>query len=127
MTDRLPVQLPKRSGPWNADAQKLEIPSTFYADRYHISNKETMLNMQTRVEEARKQVQAIQQKLEKIETIHSTVLGKGVLGNTLLESSIKYFEEREANASGDAATLSNAEVVKRLRLIAEQLEKRIKG
>lgn len=86
-----------------------------------------MLNMQTRVEEARKQVQAIQQKLEKIETIHSTVLGKGVLGNTLLESSIKYFEEREANASGDAATLSNAEVVKRLRLIAEQLEKRIKG
>lgn len=86
-----------------------------------------MLNMQKQVEERRKSVQAVEQKLAKIETVHSTVLGKSVVADTLLKTSIGYFENSEANTLEETTGLMNADVVKRLRLIAEQLEKRAKG
>lgn len=130
----LVIQLPSKPLIYSGGngSTHIDIPSTLYADRYHVENKEIILNMYAELAEGRKVVDGIEAKLAQIEMFKSSALDKPVSGAALLDTMKAYFEMRkqEEEASGKSALdsgISTTQILEKLQAIYEHLDARVKG
>jgi len=130
----LVIQLPSKpiiySG--GTGSTHIDIPGTLYADRYHVENKETILNMYTELAEGRKVVDGIEAKLAQIEMFKSSASDNAVSAAALLDTTKAYFEIRkqEEEASVDPTNesgISTTQILEKLQTIYEHLNARVKG
>jgi len=129
----LALRLPTKMSPAQRSGGKIsvDIPAILFADRYHVSNKEIMLDMHKELESARAGIKGIDEALAKIETFTSSALSKpGNAGDLLSVASSHVQAQIESEESETASTeemLSTVELLARLQAISTQLGSRING
>ena len=129
----LALRLPTKMLPAQRHGTDLsvDIPGILFADRYHVSNKEIMLDMHKELESARAGIKSIDEALAKIETFSSSALSKPGSAGDLLSVASKHIqtqlESEESGTSSTDETMSTAELSARLQAISTQLGSRITG
>ena len=129
----LALRLPTKTLPVQRHGADLsvDIPDILFADRYHVSNKEIMLDMHKELESARAGIKSIDEALAKIETFSSSALSKPGKAGDLLSVASKHvqsqLESEEIEKSSTEETMSTAELLARLQAISTQLGSRITG
>jgi len=130
----LVLRLPSKPLPYSAgiNSTQVVVPSTLYADRYHVANREVMHNMYIELADKRKVVAGIESKLARIENFKSSALDRPGSAAALLNTTMRYFERKTqagetTKASSSAQGLSSTQVLEKLRTIYEHLNERVNG